>query len=179
MNTLKYITTISGLAAMINIVMAFLLMTVLAGCTAAHTESEYRCVEYYPNGVDCMKTKKECRTGCDDFETIKPGGTAQREVSKQEIQQKNGVSVMQIVKGILHRVNAIGGETTGWAVRLDAPMQLAANMNVKEIEVAGDNSLLTPMENKHVELRGRLSWGQGIERGRYPVLVSESVQELQ
>ena len=47
--------------------------SVASGCTVSHQECEYPCIEYYPNGTDCRKTKKVCRTVCDDF-TVDKGG---------------------------------------------------------------------------------------------------------
>lgn len=45
----------------------------LAGCVTSHQECEYQCIEYYPNGTDCKKSKKVCHEVCDDFD-VKPSG---------------------------------------------------------------------------------------------------------
>jgi len=84
---------------------------------------------------------------------------------------------MQTVKGLLHRVAAIGGETTGWAIRLNKPLELSENRQVKKIEVDAVRSLLEPLLDKGVQARGRIVWRQGIERGRYPVMMLESIHE--
>lgn len=48
-------------------------VTALEGCSVSHQECTYRCIEYYPNGTDCKKSKKECKEVCDDFD-VKPSG---------------------------------------------------------------------------------------------------------
>lgn len=47
----------------------------LAGCVTSHQECEYQCIEYYPNGTDCKKSKKVCHEVCDDFDVNTSGGT--------------------------------------------------------------------------------------------------------
>jgi len=157
--------------------MAFLPTSALAGCTVSHIECEYPCIEYYPNGVDCKKTKKVCKTVCDDFEVKPSGDTPHRGFSLQMFQQKKGAIVMQTVTGVLHRVGAIGGETTGWAIRLDSPLKLPEIKQVNEIEVDAESSLLKPLMDKQVEARGRIIWRQGIERGRYPVMTIDWIRK--
>jgi len=87
------------------------------------------------------------------------------------------VAAIQAVKGLLHHVDAIGSETTGWAIRLDNPLKLSEKMKVSEIEVAADRSLLAPLLDKQVQVRGRITWRQGVERGRYPVMILESIRK--
>lgn len=48
-------------------------VSALAGCVVSHQECEYPCLEYYPNGTDCWKSKKVCHEVCDDFD-VKPSG---------------------------------------------------------------------------------------------------------
>ncbi len=40
-------------------------------CTVSHMEYEHPCIEYYPNGKDCKKTRRVCVKVCDDFD-VKP-----------------------------------------------------------------------------------------------------------
>lgn len=40
-------------------------------CTLTETRCTYTCTEYYPNGTDCRKTKKECEEVCIQFEVKK------------------------------------------------------------------------------------------------------------
>jgi len=176
-NKSQHLAAITGLSAVIYIVTVFLPMTASAGCTVSHLECEYPCIEYYPNGVDCKKTKKICKTVCDDFDVKPSGNTPHRGFSLQDFQQKKGVAIMQIIKGILHRVGAIGGETTGWAIRLDSPLKVTETMKVKKIEVDADHSLLEPLLDKRVDARGRITWRRDIERGRYPVMMLDWIRK--
>ncbi|MDQ6959499.1 MAG: hypothetical protein Q9M27_00595 [Mariprofundaceae bacterium] len=178
MKELKYLTVIIGIAASVYGVTAFLPMTAWAECSVSHIECEYPCIEYYPNGVDCKKAKKVCKTVCDDFDVIESGDTPHRGFSTQQFQQEKEVAAMQTINGILHRISAIGGETTGWAVRLEHPLQVSEKMTVNEIEVVADGSLLEPLQGKQVEARGQITWRQGIERGRYPAIMIETIHGL-
>ena len=80
--------------------------------------------------------------------------------------------------GKLMRVVAIGGETTGWALQLESERQIN-DRKVQQIEVdpAPAGLPLDSLEGKRVEVVGRVEWRQGVERGPYPVLVVESIQE--
>jgi len=84
---------------------------------------------------------------------------------------------MQVITGVLHRVGAIGGETTGWAIRLDSPLKLPEIKQVNEIEVDAESSLLKPLLERQVEAHGRIIWRQGIERGRYPVMMLDGIRK--
>jgi hypothetical protein len=78
--------------------------------------------------------------------------------------------------GKLERVMAIGGESTGWAVQLDAETVIDGK-KVTSIEVAYNNSTrLEALEDKHVEVRGVLSHRQGVESGERTVLVVSSIR---
>jgi hypothetical protein len=78
--------------------------------------------------------------------------------------------------GKLERVMAIGGESTGWAVQLDAETVIDGK-KVTSIEVAYNNpTRLEALEDKHVEVRGVLSHRQGVESGERTVLVVSSIR---
>lgn len=79
------------------------------------------------------------------------------------------------VTGVLTRVAAIGGETTGWALRLDEPAECGEKVT-KLLEVAAAEETLAPLEEQHVEAAGRIVWRTGVERGRWPVLQIESLR---
>ncbi len=81
------------------------------------------------------------------------------------------------VRGLLVRVVAIGGETTGWAIQLDTPLKLEGQ-SVRELEVNSRPERWASSEDKRVEARGRITWRRGVERGRWPVLEIEFLQEL-
>jgi hypothetical protein len=55
------------------------------GCGVSHEECKYICTEYYPNGTDCKKTRKECYTVCDDFD-VDHGGV---DDANRQLEQKN------------------------------------------------------------------------------------------
>jgi hypothetical protein len=57
----------------VNLLLVLMFVTATSGsafaeCTLKRTVCEYPCIEYYPNGTDCRKTKKVCHEVCDDFE---------------------------------------------------------------------------------------------------------------
>lgn len=52
-------------------------------CTVFHEECTYTCIEYYPNKVDCRKTKKTCYKVCDDFDVKKSGDTTEHQHMKK------------------------------------------------------------------------------------------------
>ncbi|MBI4459301.1 MAG: hypothetical protein HY648_04485 [Acidobacteria bacterium] len=81
--------------------------------------------------------------------------------------------------GKLVRVVAIGGETTGWAVRLDAERQVG-DATVLQVEVDPESRQvrLQPFQDKRVEITGTLIWRRGVERKKYPVVIIETIREL-
>ncbi|MCI0748986.1 MAG: hypothetical protein L0Y32_00385 [Nevskiales bacterium] len=56
-----------------------------AECTLTRESCSYECIEYYPNGTDCRKTKKVCEQVCVQFEVKKSGDTTEH----QHMQQKS------------------------------------------------------------------------------------------
>jgi hypothetical protein len=84
---------------------------------------------------------------------------------------------MITVTGNLSQVAAIGGETTGWAIRLDSEIKINGK-NVSSIEVSGDKQDFAKVENKHVEATGELSARHGVERSEWIVLDVSSIREL-
>ncbi len=81
------------------------------------------------------------------------------------------------VTGKLARVAAIGCETTGWAVVLDRPRQLADKM-VKRLELDPAGRKLDKFENRHLEITGTWQSRSGVERGRYRVLMVKNILVL-
>ncbi|MCL6565414.1 MAG: hypothetical protein K6U09_03225 [Acidobacteriia bacterium] len=81
------------------------------------------------------------------------------------------------VRGVLVRVAAIGGETTGWAIQLEAPLEMDGQ-TLHELEVNSQPERWADFEEKRVEASGRITWRRGVERGRWPVLEIESLREL-
>ncbi|OFW05769.1 MAG: hypothetical protein A3G20_07900 [Acidobacteria bacterium RIFCSPLOWO2_12_FULL_59_11] len=81
--------------------------------------------------------------------------------------------------GKLVRVVAIGGETTGWAVRLDSERQ-AGGVTIRQVEVdpAPRQVRLESFQDQRVEITGTLTWRRGVERKKYPVVIIETIREL-
>ena len=81
--------------------------------------------------------------------------------------------------GKLVRVVAIGGETTGWAVRLDSERQ-AGGVTIRQVEVDPEprQVRLESFQDKRVEITGTLTWRRGVERKKYPVVIIETIREL-
>jgi len=81
------------------------------------------------------------------------------------------------VTGTLHRVMAIGGESTGWSIQLDSPSTIDGHER-ESIEVAFDNAKLTPLNDQHVRATGTLTHRQGVETGTRPVLKIASIEKV-
>jgi len=81
------------------------------------------------------------------------------------------------VRGTLERVAGIGGETTGWAVRLDSETEIGGK-RWKSIEVTGNRADFVKLEDKHVEAAGNLAVRHGVERGEWTVLEVTSIRAL-
>lgn len=82
------------------------------------------------------------------------------------------------VTGKLARVMAIGGESTGWAIELDAPIDIEGKQ-LHSIEVASKNlDKLQQLDNKHVQASGKISHVQGVERGERTILEVSSIREV-
>jgi len=73
------------------------------------------------------------------------------------------------VRGLLTRSAGIGGETTGWVVVLDQPVEVGGQ-KVNLLEVEFDSARWPMQEDSHVEATGRINFRTGVERGRYPIL---------
>ena len=80
------------------------------------------------------------------------------------------------VEGKLLRAAGIGGESTGWMIRLDAEVKIEGK-TMKSIEVSGPKDDLAKLENKHVDAVGRIVLKRGIERGEWPVLEISAIHE--
>ena len=69
------------------------------------------------------------------------------------------------VTGKLTRVMAIGGESTGWAIELDAETNVGGKQ-IHSIEVSSrDIEKLKQFDNKHVRASGKILHRQGVETG--------------
>jgi len=84
---------------------------------------------------------------------------------------------MITVRGKLLRVVGIGGESTGWAIELDEPVQMSGE-TIRQVDVNQDPTRWRAFENQRVEAIGQLTIRQGIERQFWPVLEVETVEEV-
>jgi heat shock protein HslJ len=82
------------------------------------------------------------------------------------------------VTGKLARAMAIGGESTGWAIELDTPLDIEGKQ-LHSIEVASKNlDELQQLNNEHVQASGKISHVQGVERGERIILEVSSIREV-
>ena len=75
----------------------------------------------------------------------------------------------EVFTGKLIRVAAIGGETTGWALDLDKPLQIEGK-KLNRITVDPAEWAMGDFENKRVKIKGILGKRCGVELGEYWVL---------
>jgi heat shock protein HslJ len=82
------------------------------------------------------------------------------------------------VTGTLRRVMAIGGETTGWAIQLDAEISIG-DKPFHSIEVESHAvKKLDALENRRVQASGKLLRRQGVETGSRMILSVSSINEV-
>lgn len=80
------------------------------------------------------------------------------------------------VTGKLNQVMAIGGESTGWALQLDEGTKVAGKV-VSELEVSSPrHAELRKWNGNRVQVSGRLSTRNGVERGTRTVLEIARIQ---
>ena len=81
------------------------------------------------------------------------------------------------VSGKLIRIVAIGGETTGWAVRLAGKTRIDnQELNQIEVDPKPRNINLLQFQDADVEITGYVVRRRGVERKSYPVMVIESIR---
>ena len=67
------------------------------------------------------------------------------------------------VRGRLVNIMGVGGESTGWAVELDSAISVDGKQ-VDTIELDGLTKKAQKLQDKHVEVVGKLSHRHGVER---------------
>lgn len=78
-------------------------------CAVFHEECTYTCAEYYPNGVDCRKTKKTCYKVCDDSDVKKSGDSAEH----QRFKKSDNATSANIKDAVQHGNVSSPGPTGG------------------------------------------------------------------
>jgi hypothetical protein len=91
--------------------------------------------------------------------------------------QEKGGQELITVTGKLVKIVAIGGETTGWAVELDSPLEVNGK-KLNRIETDPNREKIDGFNNKRVEIVGALRKRYGIERKEYWVLMVNKIQEI-
>ncbi len=91
--------------------------------------------------------------------------------------QEKGGGRMITITGKLVKIVAIGGETTGWAVELDSPLEVNGK-KINRIEIDPNGKKIGGFNNKRVEVLGTLLKRSGIERKEYWVLMVNKIQEI-
>jgi hypothetical protein len=81
------------------------------------------------------------------------------------------------VTGKLVNIVGLGGESTGWAIQLDSDFSVEGKA-VDSIELDGLTKKAEKLENKHVEVVGKLSHRHGVERGDWVVLEVVSIKQV-
>lgn len=80
------------------------------------------------------------------------------------------------VGGTLSRAMAIGGESTGWSLQLDAPSTIdGKELHSLEVDYS-DKHKLESLDGKHVTARGKISHRHGVETGDRIVLDLSSIR---
>ena len=96
--------------------------------------------------------------------------------SPSAVIQDTGHSQPLTVKGELSRQMAIGAESTGWAIELDAEVTVG-DKPIKSLAVDGPAAELEKLNGKKVMANGELSFRHGVERGDWPVLKVTDIHE--
>jgi hypothetical protein len=92
-------------------------------------------------------------------------------------QEKNGKGMITATGKVI-KIVAIGGETTGWALDLDSPLQVKGKY-LYRVEIDPDKKKIGGLENERVKISGALEKRQGIERKEYWVIVVDRIQEIE
>jgi hypothetical protein len=97
--------------------------------------------------------------------------------ASQVLAGKQGNSKFVTVTGNLEQALAIGGETTGWVLVLEAPL-VVDSQSLKRIEVEAGGSQMARFLDRRVKIQGLLQKCSGVERGWYWVLVITEIQAI-
>jgi hypothetical protein len=93
--------------------------------------------------------------------------------------QKEGEQEMVTVTGNLARIVAIGGETTGWAVKLDSPLEVEGKkLSMLEVDAGDKSEKVKELADRRVQITGTLEKRHGVERGEYWVITVKEIQEI-
>ena len=127
----------------------------------------------------CAECNKKCGTGhetwCSSYQKPKAKSDITSDTLASNLFLLCGLSYAAekevTVTGKLTQVFAIGGETTGWALELDQPLNIEGKeLKLIEIDLLGKKINLFAFEGDNVKVTGYLVKRHGIERGSYWVI---------
>lgn len=151
-----------------------------AECTVWHTECVYDCIEYYPNGTDCKKSKKRCFKVCDDFDVHPSGPIAKskspfvfRYMKSHQVLDAQNVSC----NGQLARIMSFRINDQRWLLVLEVPLVYGSE-KIDNIEVQPSDISIEKLIGKRVKISGMIEWQNGRIGGKQPVLIVKDIIEL-
>jgi len=151
-----------------------------AECTTWHTECVYDCIQYYPNGTDCWKSKKRCFKVCDDFDVHNSGPIAKSSASSgfhytnsRQVLDEGNISV----GGCLARIVSFRIDNPRWLIALEKPL-FYGNEKIDNIEVHALDMSIGGLIGKRVTVSGAIEWQDGRLGGKQPILVVKDIVEL-
>lgn len=163
------------------LVMAFVVSSLWAGIAFADCDSQLQICDQGCQYIKDDAARLRCQNGCLSgyFKCLKrrdgkiaaimnekfvPCGM---ETSSYVVEAGEEVTV----NGTLVRVVAIGGETTGWAIDLNQPLEVEGETVSRiEIDLVNIDMDLAPFEGVPITAAGTLVKRLGIERGSYWVI---------
>ena len=156
----------------------FLLFTLFvssadAACTVWHTECYYECLEWYPNGTDCRKSRKICYRVCDDFDVVPSAPTAKGSSPQSAV--PGGIPEQVQLSGRLGWLLALPKDHPRWNLRLDKALRISGQ-EIKNIEVAFAKPQEVITAQNKVKISGTIAWRPARTKGVYPVLEASSIE---
>jgi len=151
-----------------------------AGCLMWETQCTNECIEYYPNGTDCKKTKKHCERVCvNDTYDVNRGGVddANRGFRPQSFTPSSERLVHPgptiIVYGRLERLMIDGLEV--WII---LPREVTGpNLGIYGgYEIAPGATSIASFEDQSVEVSGKFFWSANNDGGIGQRLSVESIR---
>lgn len=137
----------------------------------------------------CAECNKKCGTGhatwCSSYQKPKAQSDTTSNMLASNMFLLCGLSYATVegdevtVTGKLTILYMIGGESLGWAVELDSPLEIKGEtLNVIEIDLQGKKINLLAFTDGKVKITGRLAKRHGTERGEYWVIEFGSIKTL-
>ena len=151
-----------------------------AACLRWQTVCHYDCIEYYPNGTDCRKTKKRCERVCveDSFDVDRGGiDDANRRVTPQSTHapaRKTASAEPDVIISGRLESSTIGGRRV-WVIVPREAVRKAGKYRV--YEVLPGKMALKSFENKLVDVTGTLAWTVKDKEGYLLKFEAVSVRE--